>query len=75
MPTIEFTSQGHSALLGAFSAGDRKTVSEAEAAHFVDEAMAAVRVVAPAAEPEPAPAVAEEAPAAKPARKPKAGAA
>lgn len=51
MPIIKFTHQGHSAMLGSFSPGDRKVVTHAEAQHFVDQAMAAV-IVSPDAGPD-----------------------
>jgi hypothetical protein len=69
MPEIEFTHQGYSATLGAFSAGDRKTVTPEEARHFVEEAMAAVLVspAEPAESAEPAAQDAAQATAAAPA--------
>lgn len=69
MKTIEFTHQGYSALLGAFSPGERKTVTAEQARHFVCEAMAAVLVP----DAEEAPAALAAAPQ-KPARKPRAAA-
>lgn len=50
MRQIKFIHTGHSNALGNFSDGDTARVSDAEAAHYVSEAMCAVYVDAAAPE-------------------------
>lgn len=60
MIQIKFIRQGSNSMLGGFSSGDTARVSEALAAHLVNEAKVAEYVqakpAAPAAEEQPAPA-------------------
>lgn len=53
MPEIRFTRTGSSAVFGNFGPGDRLRCSEADARHFVHEALAAEYVEPPAASPVP----------------------
>lgn len=53
MVQIEFTCTGSSAVFGNFATGDRLRCSAAHAAHFVEQAMCAKYVQAPAAKAPP----------------------